>query len=155
MKGAWLHRPAAPHLRRVTLSTAPCSNVYAGDRVGGRLQELSRLFRFVGGLGVPDFVSLTLDDGSQVLFQSAESDLVSMHSGAADVVSADAATGRLEEIAKASQQMCASLRSQMAPDEVQLQIGVSMSAELGWFFAKTTAEGTLTVTLTWKGPATQ
>ena len=29
---------------------------------------------------MPDFVSLTLDDGSQVLFQSAESDLVSMHS---------------------------------------------------------------------------
>jgi Trypsin-co-occurring domain 1 len=147
--------PTAPHLRGVMLRAALWLKAYARCRGGGRLFGLSCLSCFVGGgVGVPDFVSLTLDDGSQVLFQSAESDLVSMHSGAADVVSADAAAGRLEEIAKGAQQMCASLRSQMAPDEVQLQIGVGLSAELGWFFAKTTAEGSLTVTLTWKGPAT-
>jgi hypothetical protein len=104
-------------------------------------------------LGVPDFVSMTLDDGSQVLFQSAESDLVAMHSGAMDVVPLDEAAGRLETIAKAAQQMCESLRTQMAPDEVQLEIGVAVSGEMGWVFAKTTAEGSLKVTLTWKAPA--
>lgn len=101
---------------------------------------------------MPDFVRLTLDDGSQVLFQSAQGDLVALHRGAPDVESADDAVGRLETIAKAAQQMCASLRSQMAPDEVQLEIGVGLSAELGWFFAKTTADGSLKVTLTWKSP---
>src|ERR1035438_116928 len=138
------------------LRAAPWLNAYTWSRRGWETRGVVLFVPFCGGeLGVPDFVSLTLDDGSQVLFQSAESDLISMHSGAADVVSADAAAGRLEEIAKGAQQMCASLRSQMAPDEVQLQIGVGLSAELGWFFAKTTAEGTLTVTLTWKGPSTQ
>jgi Trypsin-co-occurring domain 1 len=103
-----------------------------------------------GELGVPDFVSLTLDDGSQVLFQSAESDLVARHTGKAKTVSADAAAGRLEAIAKGAQQMCARLRSEMAPDEVQLEIGLGVSGEVGWYFAKTTAEGSMKVTLTWK-----
>jgi hypothetical protein len=101
---------------------------------------------------MPDFVSMTLDDGSQVLFQSEESDLVAMHSGAADVEPLDEAAGRLETIAKAAQQMCESLRTQMAPDEVQLEMGVAISGELGWVFAKSTASGSLKVTLTWKGP---
>jgi hypothetical protein len=101
---------------------------------------------------MPDFVSMTLDDGSQVLFQSEESDLVAVHSGAADVVPLDEAAGRLETIAKAAQQMCQSLRTQMAPDEVQLEMGVAVSGEMGWVFAKSTASGSLKVTLTWKAP---
>jgi hypothetical protein len=98
------------------------------------------------------FVSVTLDDGTQVLFQSPTSDLVASHAGAAEVVSADGAVGRVEAIAKATQQMCASLRSHMAPDDLQLEIGVGISGEVGWFVAKSTAEASVKVTLTWKSP---
>jgi hypothetical protein len=107
----------------------------------------------VWGFAVPDFVSMTLTDGSQVLFQSEESDLVEMHSATAEVVPLNMAAGRLETIAKAAQQMCESLRTQMGPDEVQLEMGVAISGEMGWVFAKSTASGSLKVTLTWKASA--
>jgi Trypsin-co-occurring domain 1 len=99
---------------------------------------------------VAQFVSVTLGDGSQVLFQAAESDLVELRGGGAEVVAAEGAAGRLEGIAAAAEQVCAALRTRMKPDEVQLELGVGLSGEVGWFFAKSAMEGSLRVTLTWK-----
>ena len=42
-----------------------------------------------------EFVRFTLDDGSQVLFESAESDLVALHGGAPDVLDGGKLTARL------------------------------------------------------------
>lgn len=101
-----------------------------------------------------DYVSLTLDDGSQVLLESAGTELVAPRSGEPSIVSADEAVGRLEAIAAATQQLCASLRSRLEPDEVQVEVGGGLSGESGWFFARSTAAGNLKVALTWTGPTT-
>lgn len=98
-----------------------------------------------------DFVSVKLADGSEVLFQTAESDPVQLRGGGVEVVAAEG-TGRLETIAEAAGELCAALRKRVKPDEVQLEIGVGLSGEVGWFFAKSTVEGSLKVTLSWKGP---
>jgi hypothetical protein len=102
--------------------------------------------------GVADFVSVTLEDGTEVLFQSAESDLVRTHGGRPHVVAVETTASRLEAIAKAAQQLCESLRQELAPEELQLEIGVGLSGEVGWFFAKSSLEGSMKVTLTWKKP---
>jgi hypothetical protein len=99
-------------------------------------------------LSVADFVSVTLDDGSEVLFESAESDLVALHGGEPEIVSAGT-VGRLAAIAEATGQLHKSLQA-LNPDELQLEIGVGLSGEVGWFFAKSSMEGSLKVTLTWK-----
>ncbi|WP_405910164.1 CU044_2847 family protein [Streptomyces sp. NBC_00828] len=99
---------------------------------------------------VADFVSVTLADGTQVLFQTAESDLVEPRGARVRVESADGAGSRLETIAAAVEQVCAELRTRMSPDEVQLEIGVGLSGEVGWFFAKSAMDGSLKVTLTWR-----
>ena len=43
-----------------------------------------------------EFVRFTLDDGSQVLFESAESDLVALHGGAPEVRDGGKLTARLQ-----------------------------------------------------------
>jgi hypothetical protein len=100
-----------------------------------------------------EFVKFTLDDGSEVFFESAESDLVQMRDGSADVADGGRLRGRLEAVAAAAEQVAESLRGRLAPDEVALEFGLKVSAEASWwFFAKTGAEGTIKVTLTWKPP---
>ena len=99
-----------------------------------------------------DFVSLTLDDGSQVLLESAGGGLVAPRSGEPSIVSADEAVVRLEAVAAATQQLCASLRSRLEQEDVQVEINGGLSGEAGWFFARSTAAGSLKVALTWTGP---
>ncbi len=83
-----------------------------------------------------EFVRFTLDDGSEVLFESAESDLVALHGGPPDLREG----GRLAE--------------RLAPDEVSLEFGLNVSDEVNWwFFAKAQDEGTIKVTLKWAGNA--
>lgn len=99
-----------------------------------------------------EFVKFVLDDGSEVFFESAESDLVALHSGEADVADGGRLQVRLESVANAASQVAESLRSRLTPDEVALEFGLKVSGEVNWwFFAKNQAEGTINVTLTWKG----
>lgn len=98
-----------------------------------------------------DFIEVTLDDGNQVLFQTAESNLVKNHRGGApDVEKATAAMGRIETIALATESMCKSFREKLAPDELKMEIGIGLSAEVGWFFAKSEMDASMKVTITWK-----
>jgi Trypsin-co-occurring domain 1 len=102
---------------------------------------------------VAEFVKFTLDDGSEVFFEAAESDLVALHSGEADVTDGGRLQVRLESVANAASQVAESLRSRLKPDEVALEFGLKVSGEVNWwFFAKNQAEGTINVTLTWRGP---
>ena len=48
-----------------------------------------------------EFVRFTLDDGSEVLFESAESDLVALHGGAPELRDGGKLTARLQEVAGA------------------------------------------------------
>ena len=103
------------------------------------------------GSGVAEFVRYTLEDGSQVVFESAESDLVQLHGGEPDVVDGGRLQTRLEAVAAAAEQVAASLRSRLRPEEIALEFGLKVSGEVNWwFFAKNQAEGTIKVTLKWK-----
>jgi Trypsin-co-occurring domain 1 len=104
------------------------------------------------GVVVAEFVRFTLDDGSQVLFESAEGDLVALHGGEPDVREGGRLTERLQAVAEAAEEVAGSLRSRLAPDEVNLEFGLKISGELNWwFFAKAQSEGTIKVTLKWTG----
>ena len=56
------------------------------------------------------FVRFTLDDGSEVLFESAESDLVAPHGGAPEVRDGGKLTARLQG---AAEEVAGSLRSRL------------------------------------------
>lgn len=99
-----------------------------------------------------EFVRFTLDDGSDVMFESAESDLVAQHGGGPDVREGGRLTERLQGVAEAAEQVAGSLRSRLVPDEVSLEFGLKVSGEVNWwFFAKSAGEGTVKVTLRWVG----
>jgi Trypsin-co-occurring domain 1 len=44
------------------------------------------------------------------------------------------------------------LRKRLAPGEIELEFGVKVSGEVGWFFAKGSGEASMNVTLTWRKP---
>jgi hypothetical protein len=103
------------------------------------------------GCVVAEFVRFTLDDGSEVLFESAESDLVALHGGPPDVRDGGRLTARLQGVAEAAEEVAGSLRSRLVPDEVSLEFGLKVSSGVNWFFAKAQGEGTIKVTLKWAG----
>lgn len=97
-----------------------------------------------------EFVRFVLEDGSEVYFESAESDLVALHSGEAEVRDGGRLENRLAAVAETAEQVSKSLRSRLAPDEVTLEFGVKVGGELNWwFFAKNQAEATIKVTAKW------
>ena len=99
-----------------------------------------------------EFVRFTLDDGSEVMFESAESDLVALRGGQPDVRDGGRLTERLHAVAEAAEEIAGSLRSRLALDEVNLEFGLKVSGEVNWwFFAKSQGEGAIKVTLTWAG----
>jgi hypothetical protein len=101
---------------------------------------------------VAEFVRFTLDDGSVVVFESAESDLVVQHGGTPEVRDGGRLAARLQGVAEAAELVAGSLRSRLAPDEVGLEFGLKVSGEMNWwFFAKAYSEGTIKVTLKWAG----
>ena len=98
-----------------------------------------------------EFVRFTLDNGSQVLFESAESDLVALHRGAPEVLDGGKLTARLQGVAEAAEEIAGSLRARLVPDEVSLEFGLKISGGVNWFFAKAQGEGTIKVTVKWAG----
>ena len=99
-----------------------------------------------------EFVRFTLDNGSKVLFESAESDLVALHGGGApEVRDGGPLTAQLQEVAEAAEEVAGALRSRLVPDEVSLEFGLKVSGGVNWFFARAQGEGTIRVTLTWAG----
>ncbi len=100
-----------------------------------------------------EFVRFTLDNGSRVLFESAESDLVAPHGGPPEVRDGGKLTAQLQEVAEAAEEIAGSLRSRLVPDEVTLEFGLKVSGGVNWFFAKAQGEGTIKVTLKWTGNA--
>jgi hypothetical protein len=101
-----------------------------------------------------EFVRFTLDDGSEVMFESAESDLVELQGGLSGVREGGKLTERLQGVAEAAEQIAGSLRSRLAPDEVSLEFGLKVSGQVDWwFFAKAQGEGGIKVTLKWTGNA--
>ena len=98
-----------------------------------------------------EFLRFTLDDGSEVMFESAESDLVAPRGGQPVVREGGRLTERLHGVAEAAEEIAGSLRSRLAPDEVSLEFGLKVSGGVNWFFAKAQGEGTIKVTVKWAG----
>ena len=102
---------------------------------------------------VADFVKYQLADGSEVFFETAEASLVSQRGGTADVVDAGKLGDRLGHIAAAADEVSKGLRERLAPEEIELEFGVKISGEVGWwFFAKASGEASINVTLRWRNP---
>jgi hypothetical protein len=98
-----------------------------------------------------EFVKYQLDDGSEVFFEAAEGSLVTLRGGDADVVDAGKLGHRLNQIADAAEEVSKGLRARLAPEEIELEFGVKVSGEVGWwFFAKASGEAAINVTLTWR-----
>jgi hypothetical protein len=100
-----------------------------------------------------EFLRFTLDDGSEVMFESAESDLVAPRTEQPVVREGGSLTERLHGVAEAAEEVAGSLRSRLAPDEVSLEFGLKVSGGVNWFFAKAQSEGTIKVTVKWAGNA--
>lgn len=101
---------------------------------------------------VAEFIQFTLDDGSVVYFESAESDLVAQHGGESDVHDGGKLATQLRGVAEAAEKVSEALRSRLAPEEVSLEFGLKVSGQMNWwFFAKAATEGTIKVTLKWSG----
>jgi hypothetical protein len=98
-----------------------------------------------------EFVRFTLGDGSEVLFESAESDLVALHGGAPEVRDGGKLTARLQGVAEAAEELAGALRARLVPDEVSLEFGLQVSSGVNWFFAKAQGEGSIKVNLRWAG----
>jgi hypothetical protein len=98
-----------------------------------------------------EFVRYTLQDGTEVVFEAAEGDLVQLRGGGEpDVVDGGRLQTRLAGVAAAAEQVAGSLRSRLAPEEIALEFGSKVSGEVNWwFFAKNQAEATIKVTLKW------
>jgi hypothetical protein len=108
----------------------------------------------LAGGAMAEFVRFTLDDGSEVLFESAESDLVAQHGGAPAVRDGGKLTARLQGVAEAAEEVAGSLRARLVPDEASLEFGLKVSGGVNWFFAKAQGEGTIKVTVKWAGNST-
>jgi hypothetical protein len=99
-----------------------------------------------------EFVRFTLDDGSEVLFESAESDLVALHGGGEpEVRDGGKLTARLQGVAEAAEEVAGSLRARLVPDEVSLEFGLQVSGGVNWFFTKAQGQGSIKVTVKWAG----
>jgi hypothetical protein len=100
-----------------------------------------------------EFLRFTLDDGSAVMFESAESDLVAPRTEQPFVREGGRLTEQLHGVAEAAEEIADSLRSRLTPDEVSLEFGLKVSGGVNWFFAKAQGEGTIKVTVKWAGNA--
>jgi NTP-dependent ternary system trypsin peptidase co-occuring protein len=102
---------------------------------------------------VARFVAFTLKDGeTQMMFEAAESDQAALpgEPGEKEPVSPGGRlTERLQVAAEAAREVAESLRSQLAPDEVNLEFGLQISGEVSWFFAKAQSQSTIKVSLKW------
>lgn len=102
------------------------------------------------GAVMAEFLSVALEDGSTVLFQSPGEDLVGRRGGSSEIKEVDPGLARLETLAHAASSLCGSLRDQVTPDEICLELGAGLSGEVGWFFAKSSLDASIKITLTWK-----
>lgn len=104
------------------------------------------------GVVMAEFLRVTLDDGTTVLFQNPEEDLVSRRGGPPEIEKVDPGLAGLESLAHAAAALCGSLRKRLSPDEVCVELGAGLSGEVGWFFAKSSLDASVKISLTWKKP---
>ena len=96
-------------------------------------------------------IRFQMDDGSTVLFEVDESasGLARVNRGSDGVVEASRQFGEsLDSVRAAAAASFRALKS-LAPQKLELEFGVKLTAEAGALIAKTAGEGHFVVTLTW------
>jgi hypothetical protein len=100
-----------------------------------------------------EFVSYSLDNGSKVVFETDDPSLVSQRGGPPQLLDGGELEQRVTPIAEAAEILSRGLRQKLAPDEIELTLGVKISGKMGWWFVASTAgEAAISVTLRWKAP---
>ncbi len=93
----------------------------------------------------------SLEDGSEIVFETAEHSLVSQRGGQPQMIDGGELEQRVAPIAQAAEVLSRSLREKLGPDEVELNLGIKVSGKMNWWFiASTAGEAAITVTLRWK-----
>jgi Trypsin-co-occurring domain 1 len=101
-------------------------------------EELAELLRY------------TLQDGTEVHFETAESSAISERAGSPEIIDGGALGNRLRPVALAAEEVTKGLRQTLTPDEIELSFGIRVSGEVNWwYFAKVQGESTLNVKVTW------
>jgi hypothetical protein len=101
---------------------------------------------------VADFVRYDLEDGSEVVFETAGAALVEPRGGRPQVVDGGELRAHLDHITRAAEEISRALRERLGPDEIELSFGIKISGKVSWWFiASTAAEAALAVTLRWQG----
>ena len=96
----------------------------------------------------------SLDDGSEIVFETTEHSLVSQRGGQPQTIDGGALEQRVAPIAQAAEILSRGLRQKLGPDEVELNLGIKVSGKMNlWFIASTAGEAAITVTLRWKASA--
>jgi len=96
-------------------------------------------------------VRYSLEDGSEILFETTEHSLVSQRGGKPQTVDGGDLEQRVAPIALAAEALSRGLREKLGPDEIELNLGVKVSGKMGWWFiASAAGEAAITVTLRWK-----
>ncbi|WP_375400206.1 CU044_2847 family protein [uncultured Amnibacterium sp.] len=65
----------------------------------------------------------------------------------------DPAFGKFEDALQSIAHLTTKARQVLTPDEVAVQLSFKLSGTVGWFVAKSSAEGAVQLTVTWKSPA--
>jgi hypothetical protein len=97
---------------------------------------------------MPDLVSYVLN-GSKVYFEAG--DRSSLTTRGHQVVEGRDLAEQVHSVAAAANEVSQGFRDQLAPDELELQFGVKVSADVNWLFiARASADASILVKLTWK-----
>jgi NTP-dependent ternary system trypsin peptidase co-occuring protein len=99
---------------------------------------------------VAEFVRFELEDGTSVLVETAESDLVRQHASDQKPTEGGVLGDKLVGAAETAEVVSKTLRQRLSPDELTLELGLKVSGQANWFVAKAQTEGTIKVTLKWK-----
>jgi hypothetical protein len=103
-------------------------------------------------------VEFLLEDGSTIFFEAADGTsggssggLVQEHGGVSSAGFGGRLQEQMERVAAAAQEVAATLRKKLTPDEIEVELGVTVSGTAGVFmFASSRAESAITVRLKWQ-----
>ena len=97
------------------------------------------------------FARVTLNDGSEIYVQTIEDHPLPDGLG----LNANPSLAAIEKVASAADEASKKFRELLKPDEIALEVSVGFSAAVGWFWAKSEAEATIKLSLSWKSDATE
>jgi len=96
------------------------------------------------------FVEVTLENGNIVYFQSTGETGVELQGGPLKIEKVDQKTARLETLASEAASLCTSLRERLSPDEITVELKAGINGKIGWFFAESNLDTSITITATWR-----